>query len=171
MDTPNGSGPNGADPSPERLVEHLERSRATRERITDELRELLLVEERLHDAMAEQLAEAKARRDGYRRALEQLTGEPRKKPGPKKATPNAGDWVVSDAKIAEVWELVRKRDDQFTAASVSKDVAGLSPETARRALNTLRERELIRAAGKVRGGGIGLAVMPGAGELEATGAA
>jgi uncharacterized membrane protein YccC len=158
MDSPNGSGP-----SPERLAEHLERARSTREHIAGELRELLETEEELHDELAEQVADSRKRRDGYRRALEQLTGES-KKPAPKKS--QAGRWTISDKKVAQVWEQVRRLDGTFTAASVAQDQPGLSPESARRALSLLRERELVRVTGTGRGGGTLLAVMPGAGEQE-----
>jgi hypothetical protein len=92
-----------------------------------------------------------------------LTGES-KKPAPKKS--QAGRWTISDKKVAQVWEQVRRLDGTFTAASVAQDQPGLSPESARRALALLRERELVRVTGTGRGGGTLLAVMPGAGEQE-----
>lgn len=162
MDSPNGSGP-----SPERLAEHLERARSTREHIAGELRELLESEEELHDELAEQVAESRRRRDGFRRALEQLTGEPKRAVAKGKAQA-AARWTISDKKVAQVWEHVRRLDGTFTAASVAADAPGLSPESARRALSLLRERELVRATGTGRGGGTLLAVMPGAGEQELT---
>lgn len=106
---------------------------------------------------------SRERRKRLEKVIETL--EPSPKPA-RRDRSGSNDWHVSDEKIAEVWELVRHRTDTFTAAGVSADTPGLSPESARRALQTLRERELLRMAGTGRGGGKLLAVMPGATEHE-----
>lgn len=153
------------------VEEHVARARVTRERVIAELRDLLTDEQRIHDDLAEQLAAARTRRDGYQRALRELTGEPKRATTSKPKSSKDGSWVISDKKIATVWESVRHRTDTFTAANVAEGTPGLSPESARRALHVLRERELLRAAGTGRGGGTLLAVMPGAGEQELADAA
>lgn len=143
------------------------------ERITDELRELLAEVSGHCDELAAQLAEARKRRDGYQRALRQLTGE--ESPAAAAAKPkqklDQQNWVLSEAKVAQVWEAVRARDGVFTVREAG-EAAGVSNETARRALTALRERELMRlTARRSPGGGQLYAVMPGAAEREVDGAA
>lgn len=139
------------------------------ERITGELRELLDEESERCDELAARLAEARKRRDGYQRALRQLSGEtpPATKPKP----PPDPVWVPSERKLGQVWEAVRARDGVFSVSEVA-EVTGASRETTRRALTALRERELLRlTAQRGAGGGQRFAVMPGAAEREVDGAA
>lgn len=135
------------------------------ERVTDELRALLDEETSHCDELATRLAEARKRRDGYQRALRQLTGEEPPAATPTKPKPKPQDWVLSQAKVDQVWEVVRARDGVFSVRETA-EAAGVSNETARRALTALRERELVRlTASRSQGGGQRYAVMPGAREV------
>ena len=111
------------------------------------------------------LMEAEADVRSIRKAMEALTGEAPAKTASKSLRKSRDNnrWQISEAKIQEVWNIVRAIDDEtFTTNSVATAQPGLSQESARRALDILRERQLIRLAGKARGGGKLLAIMPGA---------
>jgi hypothetical protein len=89
------------------LAQHVARAQGTRQRLVDELRDLVAVEQGIYEDLKAQADQAKGRRDGYQRALDHIQGT-----------------------------------------------------TVRKALEVLRERELIRVAGRARGGGKLWALMP-----------
>jgi Fic family protein len=141
------------------------------EHVTDELRELLAETSEHCDELSAQLAEARKRRDGYQRALRQLTGEESPAAAAKPKQKPDQNWVPSERRLAQVWEAVRARDGVFSVSETAA-VAGVANDTARRALLALRERELVRlTATRGQGGGQRYAVMPGAAEREVNGAA
>jgi hypothetical protein len=94
------------------------------------------------------------------KALDSLDGGPAAKPKPK-SSKNGHEWTVSEAKIQEVVNIMRGTGEPMTAASLGKH-DGLSPESARRALLHLRDREVVRFVRKGRGGGDLFALMPDA---------
>lgn len=141
-----------------------------RQHIIDGLKELLQTESAHVMELRAALDEVTDRRDGYQQALDALTGDPRpKRPASRKKEerPSADSWRVSDKKVAEVEQVIRgmvtKGEERFTAASIAKS-SKVSPEGARRALNVLREREVVRVTGSARGGGTNYALMAPAGD-------
>lgn len=153
------------------LDAYLESTSKTRSRIVEELAELRDTEQRLCDELTKQAAEARTRCANYARAIEALgtkTAKP-KTPKPSKLAPRpikgANDWQISDTKVAEVERRVRELlpdapNGTVTAAYIANHTESLSPETARRALQVLREREVVRIAGTGKGGGVLFALMP-----------
>jgi hypothetical protein len=124
-------------------------------------------EEAMQAELASMLDDSRDRSKRMRKALDSLTA-----PSPttksvatttkKKAAPAGGDWAVSDDKVDMILGVIRGLGDgeKFTAAVISKQMPGTSPETARKAINVLREREVIRFVGKGRGGGKLFSLMP-----------
>lgn len=134
----------------------------------ENMRALLEGERNLERRLSAQLEASRDRRRRLEKVVALLTGETDTRGGHGPKQPGKG-WSISDGKIAEVWELVRHRTDSFTSGGLASATPGLSPESARRALLILRERELLRIAGTARGGGSLLAIMPGAAELNSKG--
>lgn len=126
--------------------------------------EVQLVEEQRALARVELVVSGyREREKRLAKAIAALKGEPLGSGGKQndlakreKTQPN---WTVSEAKIEKVLAGLREYGP-CTAAHLSREIEKLSPETARRALETLRERELARIAGKTRGGGTQYALMP-----------
>jgi hypothetical protein len=80
-----------------------------------------------------------------------------------------GPQPISDAKVAEVERVIRELmpksphkvgDTPAITAGFINDNSAFPHETARRALNALREREVLRVAGTGKGGGVLFALMP-----------
>lgn len=139
------------------------------EQVIAELRSLL-AHERAERLEAEaKAAAARERERRYERALTTLEGP--KETSPAKSPyrgykPQPGEWHVSDEKVEQVWRrflVVREEvGEPLSPGHLAKMSSRLSAETARRALNTLREREQVRLVGTGRGGGKLYDVMPGA---------
>jgi hypothetical protein len=106
-----------------------------------------------------------------RKALDSLTAPSgTTKSVPTKARKRKGDdWEISEAKVGMVLAAIRGLGDgaTFTAATLGK-ADGLSPDTARKAIAALREREIVRFVSTTRGGGKLYALMPehGGAQLE-----
>jgi hypothetical protein len=141
------------------------------EQLADGLRRLAEVEQAEFERVSTQLAEIRERRDRYQRSLEALTQEvrparpPQIRAGNKRRWREMKDWHISDERVAMVEtrfrELVAETEDgRLAGGTLAKATPGISPETARRALNVLREREVVRLAGTGRGGAIYFALMP-----------
>lgn len=145
----NGGGP----PPDQRLHDHLLRARETREKLTSELRELLAAEEAVHLGLAEQLAASRARRDQTRKALEQLTGESAKY-APKAEQADRTRYEPRQGLLDELLAVLRTAEQPLTAEQILERVT-FSHDPLRRGLVTLRERQLVRLAG--RGGRTGRA--------------
>lgn len=110
------------------------------------------------------LEDSQHRERGMRKAVEALTAErQRSTKGTAPAGRSAG-WTISQAKVQEVWDLIRRQPGDFKPTDLREQ--GASGEAVRRSLVVLREQELIRVAGKLRGGGRLYALMPGAAEHE-----
>jgi CRP-like cAMP-binding protein len=150
------------------LDEYLQSTRQRSQRIVDELIALRDTEQALVDELAHRMSEARARLTRYQRAVDALKVEHVAERSAKKLEKKAGkQWTISDEKVAEVLtrfrELVSEsthRAGGITAGFMAEKTPGLSPETARRALDRLREREVVRVVGPSRGGGLLFALMP-----------
>jgi hypothetical protein len=135
------------------------------ERMAAELRELIAAEQAGRAEYERLVEESRTRERQLQKVLAGLEGQAPTKPGPKRPTK---EWRVSDERVARVWEAVQQvvaksEDGTFISQHVF-DVMypGVSRETITKSVNVLRERELIRRVGTVRGGGIRWALMPGA---------
>lgn len=140
----------------------------TEEQIVEDLRALAERERLEIDQLEALLTGRRAHLKGLERAMTAISGEspePRKQRKPH-GRASSNDWHISDQKIAEVWNTVRRRGDGFTATSIADETPGLSPESTRRALTILREQEFVRVTGRGRGGGVLMGVMPDAIERE-----
>jgi hypothetical protein len=145
------------------LEQHVARAQGTRQRLTDELRDLVAEEQAIYDDLKTQADAAKSRRDGYQRALDHIQGAS-KVAAVKPAKRSKGDdWRPSDEKVDIVWQAFREAWRQnpkpLTHTALGKQLP-MGPDTLRKAFDVLRERELIRVAGTARGGGKLWALMP-----------
>lgn len=154
---------------------YLESSRRTRDRIVDELTDLRDSEAQLEVELTRQASEARARRSNYQRALDALgkgtAAKPKPKPTAKVPRKGRAPWDISDEKVNEIEARFRELIAQttmrtagdvpvMTANHLGQSTPGLSTEAARKGLEILRDREVIRVAGPARGGGVLYALMP-----------
>lgn len=126
--------------------EHEEMVRASKARETQLKRTLATIETR---ANAEEKREQRGRGSGERKGARRV------------------EWTPSPGKLAEMWEVVLaygREHARFTQTQLADSTPGLSPEALRKGLVVFREHELVRVAGKVRGGGNAWALMPEAEE-------
>lgn len=160
------------------MDDYLESTRRTASRIVDELTDLRDAERNLVNELTRQAGEARARQTSYERALTALGARTRRAPAAAPAAKPSGgrkdrtkEWQVSDAKVAVVERRLRELLPTsphkagngvaaVTAGWVADNTDGLTPESAKKALAVLREREVVRVAGTSRGGGVLFALMP-----------
>lgn len=133
------------------------------EQIASLTRLLELADEEEAQRRAE-LERIQADRRRIKRALDSLTGQQTTPVAASSKRKQQRDWTLSEAKIQQVWEIIRTLPDEFCGSDLRK--LGFSPEVARRSLLTLRERELIRVTRSLRGGGKAYKLMPGAADIE-----
>jgi hypothetical protein len=145
----------------------------------DSLRELLDAELNSRDELAQLLERSKERERRITRAIAVLEGginqhavsskpaAAKAKPKPKKSTL----WDVSEATVERVrvgflryWTEQPTPEQPFTQTALATWMGeqgnGISGETIRRAMDRLREREIVRVCGTTRGGGKLYAPMP-----------
>jgi hypothetical protein len=100
----------------------------------------------------------------YGHAIDALAGIGADKPvKPKKRTGNGHgkhNWQASEESIEKVLAAMKAWPEETCTQTQLTQAASLAPETVRRAVDALRERELVRVAGTTRGGGKLLALMP-----------
>lgn len=154
---------NGSTPTGDDLAIHVQAVRARTQELTAELEVLLLEEEQVVEKLTTALAEGKARRDHLKKALEHLTGDSEKY-RPKKAAKDTGTkkpvkWEVSEDRVQKVLEGFRQQGEPITPTQLAGKI-GVTGETAKKAVDKLRERELIRYMGATRGGGSLYSLMP-----------
>jgi hypothetical protein len=146
----------------------------------DSLRELLDAELNSRDELAQLLERSKERERRITRAIAVLEGGINQhavssKPAAAKAKPKPKStlWDVSEATVERVrvgfmryWTEQPTPEQPFTqtvlAAWMGEQGNGIGGETIRRAMDRLREREVVRVCGTTRGGGKLYAPMPGA---------
>jgi hypothetical protein len=145
------------------LEQHLARAQGTRQRLTDELRDLVAEEQLIYDDLKAKADEAKSRRDGYQRALDHIQGASKVATAAKPAKRAKGDWSPGEDKVEMVWQAFRaewQRSPQPLSHTALGKLLPMSPDTVRKVFDVLRERELIRVAATGRGGGKLWAPMP-----------
>lgn len=126
-----------------------------------DLREMLEVEQHLINEAERILGHFNERAKRLRRALAALEGTTTTaREASPPASRNSKGWQVSEERIEYVLSLFRKESAPITPTQLAEKTDGVSTETVGKACKVLRERELIRAVAKVRGGGWTFALMP-----------
>lgn len=141
------------------------------ESVKTELREKIEQERSSRVEHERLVAESKERERQLVRALAGLEGtrpEPKPqplRPGVRKKGSRAHDWQPSGEKLIAVWhavvEYAEDHPDGFSVGAVAGATPGLSPEAVMKCMAIFRAHELVRPAGKVRGGGIKWKLQPG----------
>lgn len=154
--------PNGH-PTSEPWEEQAHRLDGFIERQREELRDLLAQERALVGQIQEALDSCKEREKRVLRALAALEGTA-VAAKPTKAQKKAA-WQISDEKVEEIYAAIRASieandGEPVTMTKVRESVGSSASETWRKAVDRLRADERLRVAGRVRGGGELLALMP-----------
>lgn len=130
----------------------------------------LEAERTVQDQIKALLSESQARERQLAKVVSTLTGETTTRPTPTRRSGGGRGkgWQISEKKIGQVWKVIRQQvadsdDGTFKMTDLRK--AGLSGEAVRRTVVTLHEREVIRVAGALRGGGKLWALMPEAEDM------
>lgn len=124
----------------------------------DDLRSMLEAEQEISNQIQHILDASNERAKRVRRALAALEGTATT-PAPSKPKPK-NDWQISEERIEFVLGLFRKQAEPISSTQLADKTKGLSTTTVSKAVEVLRERELIRRVAKLRGGGWTYAVMP-----------
>ena len=142
------------------------------ERHAQELRGMLEREAHELERLKAKLDEVRKRHARVQRAIDVLSGETSqaKAARTRMRTPRSNDWHVSAEKIEQVWQHVRGRTQPFSVNGLAAELDGISNESTRKAMNVLRERELVRVTGAARGGGNLLLPMPNTDDVESVAA-
>jgi hypothetical protein len=138
-------------------AERLDAERATLQQLLDD--ELGAQRE-----ISDLLDASKLRTRRLERALAALTDEPKEpkpKPAPRASAAQSpsSTWMPSQKMLDRVLAAVVEAGGPITRTALSSQLH-VSPDTARKSLHVLRERELVRIAGVTRGGGKTYAAMP-----------
>jgi hypothetical protein len=152
------------DTTPTSLADLREISDRIDERMKKEcvdLREMLEVEQHLINEAEKILDHFNDRAKRIRRALAALEGTTTTPTAAKpRAKASGHGWQISEERIAAVLDLFRKESEPITPTQLAEKTDGIATETVTKACKVLRERELIRAVSKVRGGGWTFTLMP-----------
>jgi DNA-binding transcriptional ArsR family regulator len=73
---------------------------------------------------------------------------------------NKNVWQVSEERVEFVLGLFRAEPEPISGTQLAEKTDGVSTQTVSKAIEVLRERELLRRVAKIRGGGWTYAVMP-----------
>jgi hypothetical protein len=131
-----------------------------------ELEELRAPLRARREQLKAELAELSAREKSIAQAIGALVGgqhvnAPVAKPKAK-AKPATGGWTPSEERLKSLFELFVAEGEPISPTQLASKTEGLGVETAGKGAKILRDRELLRVAGALRGGGSLYAVMPGA---------
>jgi hypothetical protein len=159
----------------EQLAELAARARSTLDGLVAELELGIDAERRGRADVEAALAESKDREARMRKALGALEGKPPSHAG-RQARPAAstGGWNVSEDRVQFVYEQFKawvaaepdvehsktKLGAWINERAKERGESGLAGETVSKAMEVLRERELVRVARALRGGGKEFALMP-----------
>lgn len=137
------------------------------ERHARELDELLSPLRAERDQLKARLSELGVREKAIAHAIGALRGGNPPAPAPAKEqkktkAKDAHDWQPSEERLKRVFDLMLLETAPISPTQLAKKTERLSVETASKSLKILRERELVRVAAVVRGGGSSYAIMPGA---------
>ena len=115
-------------------------------RIAAEIRELLAREEAEIRGLRAKIDEAQARRQKLQRAVDALVAEPRLKQKKPSKPKDSNDWRISNKMVENVWAVVQHITEPQSAREIS-ELAGVSIESARRAIEKLRQVGEVRMVG------------------------
>lgn len=124
------------------------------------LEQLLVPLRAERDQLRAQLADLTAREKGIAHAIGAL--RPGRAPAEEPKAPKPGTWTPSEERLEVVFRLFAAEPEPISPTQLAEKTPGLGTETASKCAKILRERELIRKAAAIRGGGSSYTVMPGA---------
>ena len=133
------------------------------ERHASELEELLVPLRAERDQLKAKLAELQAREKAIAHAVGVLRGNGAgSQPAKPAAKPTYKKYVPSEERIKFVFDLILKESEPISPTQLAEKTDGIATSTVIDSFKVLRERELIRKAGALRGGGSLYTLMPGA---------
>jgi hypothetical protein len=109
-----------------------------------------------------ELAELSAREKSIAQAIGALHGGQHVSSPAPKAVKAPAKWTPSEERLKSLFELFVAEGEPISPTQLAAKAEGLGVETASKGAKILRDRELLRVAGALRGGGSLYAVMPGA---------
>lgn len=142
-----------------------EQTRIFTEATIREARALIEAEQKTRAEYEQAVKDSVARERQLKRLLSALeaSGEPKPAKPAKRAKASPG-WTMSEAKLERTQPIILafglEHPKGFAAGSVAKATPKLSPESARRVIEAMRDRELVRPSGRTRGGGTNWKLTP-----------
>jgi Fic family protein len=124
-----------------------------------DLRSMLEGEQEITNQIQGILDASNERAKRIRRALAALEGTASPAATTHRDKPK-NDWQVSEERVEYVLGLFRAEPEPITSTGLAEKTDGVSTQTVSKAVDVLRERELLRRVKKIRGGGWTYAVMP-----------
>lgn len=124
--------------------------------VTEQLQALIDEAERKQAKLRRELEDVTEELRPLKRALATLTGEPSTRPASEKPPPkhkDRNDWQVSPQKVEQVLAAMVTVDGPVSPTQLAREVEGLSPQGAGKAIDVLRQQGRVRLVGKTRGGG------------------
>jgi len=132
------------------------------ERHAAELEALLVPLRAERDQLRARLSEVQSREKAIAHAVGALRGNSAVSQAAAKPKPAYKKYVPSEERIKFVFDLILKEPEPISPTQLAEKTEGIATSTVIDAFKVLRERELIRKAGALRGGGSLYALMPGA---------
>jgi response regulator of citrate/malate metabolism len=106
--------------------------------------------EELTEQLRQELRVAERRVKQLQKALDVLD-PPKAEAKPRRGKPYRKDWTPREGTLGAVANVMRVQTGPVSIQEVA-DLAGIAPDTARRSLKVLREREEVRLAGTEKRG-------------------
>lgn len=146
------------------LSDLAEQARKFTEATIQEARTLIEAERKTRAEYEQAVKDSVARERQLKRLLSALEASGKPKPATKRANASSKDWTLSEAKLERTQPIVLafglEHPKGFAAGSVAKATPKLSPESTRRVIEAMRDRELVRPSGRTRGGGTNWKLTP-----------
>lgn len=115
------------------------------------------------DQLKAELAELQVREKSIAQAIGALRpSQPATAAAPAKPASKRGTWTPSEERLKSIFELMLKEPAPISPTQLAEKTDGLGVESASKGFKILRERELLRVTGALRGGGSLFTVMDGA---------
>lgn len=126
------------------------------------LEQLLIPLRAERDQLKARISDLAAQEKQIAHAIGALRSGPAPAAKPAPAGRKTGDWTPSEERLKSLFELFRAETEPISPTQLADKTEGLGVETAAKGARILRDRELLRVAAAIRGGGSAYAVMPGA---------